>query len=332
MMYKKNCSNLFFVICLLVFSHCFEPDGSVPFLPSEKFTLDITNYESTMALINFDHLELSFKKRENNWHLEFSNEKGNWRVLTNPCFKIKIAKTSLISFNRLSLNDISSLENWQSDATFDGDILSAFGNWGDFSFENPKSYQMVYVISIEEQNFTKFYKVQFLDTENENYILYISDFTPNQMKRLVIEKRDNPNLICLNLDRPSDIIYIPLPSHHLRFSILRDSMRHVDYFSLKNFDNEMGVFPSIFLFQSQVATISDIDFDSIHFINIQSLKFQEKEVINIHPEKISNSIFRPSSEKYYIFSTPSGYYKIRFNTIRFPIKYYIRWEFEIKRI
>jgi hypothetical protein len=324
--------NILLVVGLFLFSNCFEPDGAVPFVQSQEYLIDIHDYRESQGLFNLDKFELSYLKNRKKWHLQFSNEPDKWMVTTNPNLKIKVAKTMEKTLEEYTLDDIGILENWEMDGMHNGFVTSAIGKWGDFTFENPKSYQFIYIFSVEEGNFVHYYKLQFLETEDQQYVIKVGDFSPDGVHQLKISKRQNNALIQLNFNQPKEIIYTDLDTYHLRFSVAVDSFWNRDKISLHTFRPQVGLFPTLFINQMEVAIMKEVDFDSINYSRVKNLKYEPLSCIQSFPQSVSHRIFKYPPGLVYVLKNQNGFYKVRINSFQYFLDYYIRWNVSVKRL
>jgi len=324
------------VLLIILFQSCFEPDGIQPYDPPENFVVDLPDFSTSYAFLSLENYHLEHRQKSVYWHLKFSNLENQWAVFSNPCIDIQVAKWSENNFERLQLSDTISIENWEYDATEGVSKKSAFGLWGDFKFSTPKSYQSVYIIKLSENNYTYFFKIKFLNTEANKYVLHFSDFSSDDYRTIEIPKRGKEKYSYLNLFNPENTTLLETSSPwNLQFTMMKDSLRSRSRaFSGVNFPGEIACFPTILLKNTAYSSLNNINFDSVSFGNAQIASFQKADFIPLFPIEYSASdqTFTFDNQLVYLLNSGPYFYKMQVEKIQYFSQRYIRFQLKVKRL
>lgn len=333
---KKSHLVIPILFLVILFQSCFEPDGIQPFGSHENFVVDLPDFSTNFAFLSLENYHMEHKQKSENWHLKFSNLENRWSVFSNPCKDIQVAKWSETNFERFQLSDTLSISNWEMDAANTFFKKSAFGMWGDFKFPIPKSYQSVYIIKMFENNYTYFFKIQFLSTEENKYVLNFSDFSSNDYRTIEIPKRGKEKYSYLNMFNPENTTLLETSSPwNLQFTVMKDSLRHRSKaFGGINFSGDIACFPTILLKNTAYTSLSNINFDSISFGHAQIASFQKADFIPLFPKGHNSGdlIFQFDEQLVYLLKSDPYYYKMQIEQIQYFNQSHLRFLLKIKRL
>lgn len=333
---KKNRHLIPILYLLILFQSCFEPDGIQPFGAPENFVVDLPDFSSNFAFLSLENYHLEHKRKTENWHLKFSNLENQWSVFSNPCIDIQVAKWSETNFERFQLSDTISVINWEMDAANTFFKNSAFGMWGDFKYPIPKSYQSVYLIKVFKNNYTYFFKMQFLNSKENKYVLNFSDFSSDDYRTIEIPKRGKEKYSYLNVFNPEITTLLETTSPwNLQFTVMKDSIRlRSKAFSGVNFSEDIACFPTIFLKNTEYTSLSNINFDSVSFRHAQMTSFHKADFIPLFPkgQNSTGQIFQFDDQMVYILKSDLYFYKMQIEQIQYFHQRHLRFNLKIKRL
>lgn len=262
-------------ISLVFLSACFAKDTTIPANESKNLRLNLNTINQSSNFIN-----LSTGSNENkifDWQLRFENKANQWSILLNPLNNMGVHNTNETNFDEINKSYSLDTVTWQ----VDNGTKSALGEWGDFSFENPKSFKDVYLLSWNYEGIRQVYKLQILDVVEG---IYRIKFGPFQEEISIIQNiQKKPQYVHTYLSLKQEMeISVAEPSIDnwdicLTYQI--DSVaNHGDLPYINTLNPVYGIYPGIrFNAQGHLSYFTSEPFDSINYFNLDHQNFEYSE-------------------------------------------------------
>lgn len=162
----------YITLCLFLVS-CFRPDEVLPPIAPQETTVNLSIDENQSAYIDLGSILPEYNESEPAWHLKFQNTNQGWGIYLNTLDNVVIHNTTQTDFDAVDASSFGPEVVWQMDVPTPEGLSPALGEWGDFSFDNPKSFKDVFLILWNDQDTSYLYKLQLLDaTVNAYHLRY----------------------------------------------------------------------------------------------------------------------------------------------------------------
>lgn len=172
-----------------------QPDINIP--DPEFQSISINAYDLSDHYYSLSRKKIIKSCKINDWDLKFGAQKENFLVFLNTAKNMKVFK-----YTGKFSDDLSGYVNAQGtmDILNKNKVQSAIGEWGDFKFENPKSYGYTYIINLGYLNYVNefgYIKIEFLGFSDNYYFLKYAKLNESGGDTLKIEKKASRNFIHL---------------------------------------------------------------------------------------------------------------------------------------
>ncbi len=273
------------ILITILIAGCFKEDNRIPPSPTNNISLhnDFEHNQFVYLSLN-NNLQIK-DNADNKWHLRFQNEERGWNIYVNPLERTTVSKTSITDFESIDLSfNVANLE-WQTDAPTHLGINPAIGEWGDFSYNTPKSFKNVYILRVKNDISARFYKLQILDAGLNQYTLRYG--TLNGDIDTVINVIKDPIFKHSFLEIDSipfqKFIEPAIDQWNLCLTYITDSIaRNGDHPHIPTINEYYGVYSTFLLNHSynEITIDSSHEYNDIDFFLARKLEYQKIEQLN----------------------------------------------------
>lgn len=202
------------IMVLSIFlSACTETEKPMPEIPAPVLqSVEInTNYLAS------HYYSLSQKKvitshQISEWDLRLCSQNDKYYIHLNTAKNMRIARyNGKFSDTMHPLNSVK----WQMDMIADGKVITGMGNWGDFSFTNPKSYGYTYLVDLgyyTAGNELGYRKIEIIGCTNNQYIIKFGLLNDPLGDTLKIDKKSGFNNVFVLLESKAKVLEVEPPS------------------------------------------------------------------------------------------------------------------------
>ena len=266
------------IVFSLALSSCFEAHESLEGIEPRSITVQPDYERNQFVYVSLDG-QLNVKDNTNNkWHLRFQNGMDQWNIYLNPTERVTLYKSNTSNWNLIDHTiDLTSLD-WQTDAPTSSGIYPAIGQWGDFSFSSPKSYQTVYILRVKKGITASYFKLQILDATTTSYTIRYGSLNGSFDKTITIEKNAafQHSFVELDTQAREKLIEPPIQNWDLCVTYLSDSIQSNGlhpYFPTIN--PYYGVYSGLLINQqtNTFAVETEVPFEEVDFFYAKNLTY-----------------------------------------------------------
>jgi hypothetical protein len=218
----------------------------------------------TQLFYDFESGRVVASSQHADWDLSFESNRSGSRVFMNGGKGVNVFNTGSTDFDGVSALPNGFVErNWLFDSPCGLPDSTAIGNW--FDFGSSKSRNEVFIVRIDPQNLRK---VQFLDVNDERYVIKYAPLTGGAAKTVSIPKDSNYSRAYFNfLTESQPKLDPPKGDWDIVFTRYRYIYYHLDNFPyqvtgvLLNPYNTLGAQDSTSGFENVTAqTVANLSF------------------------------------------------------------------------
>jgi hypothetical protein len=271
-----------YIAILLLLSSCFEPDETLPKSKILDKTIHLNTAKNQAAYLSLSELSRSYDSTGSDWHLRFENETNNWGIFLNTLSRVAIYNTKSTYFDSINESfDLKPIE-WQFDISTSEGLTPAIGDWGDFSFNNPKSFKNVYLVSWPGELSRKVYKLQILDAKNDSYHFRYGTLNGSLDQTIWLQKDEQYRFgyFSFKSNQISKEIEPKKNRWDVCFTFLSDSLsKHKNLPYLPTLEAEIGLYQGILLNDklSQAAVDTLLSLEETDFFYAKNLPYQKQK-------------------------------------------------------
>lgn len=276
-----------YISLLLLLSACFEPDEMLPKSKINTTTVRLNTTRNQAAYLSLNELSRSYDSTGSDWHLRFENETNGWGIFLNTLSRVAIHNTKSTYFDSVNeYYDVQQVE-WQFDISTSDGLTPAIGEWGDFSFTNPKSFKNVYLVSWPGELSRQVYKLQILDAKNGSYHFRYGTLDGSLDKTIWLPKDEQYRFgyFSFKSNEISKAIEPKKSRWDVCFTFLSDSLskrENLPY--LPTLEAEIGLYQGILLNEqlNQVAIDTLVSLEDTDFFYAKNLPYnKQKELYSL---------------------------------------------------
>jgi hypothetical protein len=276
---------LVYIALIISIVGCFKEDKNLPSSPTQNISLHNDFEHNQFVYLSLDdHIQIK-DNADNKWHLRFQNEEKGWNIYLNPLERTTVSKTNITDYYDVDLSfNISGLE-WQTDAPTSSGIYPAIGEWGDFSYNTPKSYRNIYILRIKNDISASFYKLQILDSKEDTYRIRYGSLNGQIDNIVSISKESTYKHSFLEIDTIPKQKYVepPVDKWNLCLTYISDSIsRNGELPYIPTINNYYGVYSTFLLNHNfnEVTVDSTHAYNDINFFLARKLHYQKLDQLN----------------------------------------------------
>jgi hypothetical protein len=281
----RNC--IFYILTLVLFSSCFEPDEILPLMPNELVTIETDLVQKQATFIDLQDLNPSTSQVFKDWQLKFQNDANGWAIYLNTLSKVAVYNTRTTNFDSITSSYSQDNITWHLDIPTLSGAYPAIGMWGDFSFSAPQSYKDVYLVQWIHDGVTEISKLQILDAREGAYQIKYGSLDGQYVNSEWIEKSSNrqhsyfslaENKVLPNAEPPQD-------EWTICFTYLTDSViKHANSPYVATVNQDYGIYQGLII--NRVTSTVFVDtvrsLDEINYFNSNNLEFNSiDELYNV---------------------------------------------------
>ncbi|MFM9945129.1 MAG: hypothetical protein ACKVQB_07820 [Bacteroidia bacterium] len=200
-------------VCSILFFSCEEPKDSITVITDPEFqSIEINANQFATHYYSLGQKKTISSNKITDWDLRFCAQNDKYYIYLNTTKNMRIARYDGNFSDTIAAADI---KNWQLDIMKSGKCMSAMGNWGDFSFSNPKSFGYTYIIDMGYINFVNefgYLKIEVLGFTNGHYTLKFGLLNDPNGDTIAIEKKNEFDYMYLQLLPKAKVVNIEPPS------------------------------------------------------------------------------------------------------------------------
>jgi len=201
-----------FILIILGVVSCADTDHPLPVIPDPELqTITINTSGLATHYYSLGQKKIISSNKITDWDLRFCSQSDKYYIYLNTAKHMRIAKYDGNFQDNINPSKISS---WQWDILKDGKALTSLGGWGDFSFTNPKSFGLTYVIDLGYLNYFQefgYRKITVLGFMDNQYLLKFGLLNDPDGDTIKIEKNPAYNSIYLSLVSTGKVVKIEPP-------------------------------------------------------------------------------------------------------------------------
>lgn len=274
----------------------------------------------------------------NDWDLKFCSQNDKFYIYLNTAKNMQIARYGGKYSDPVSMY---ATNNWVRDVVKGGKEISAIGEWGDFSYSNPKSYGYTYLVNRGQVHYIGefgYRKIQVLGCANGVYHLVVANPGDSRGDTLRIEKKPEQKYVYVSLDRVPKVVDIEPPMN--RWDLLFTQYGLCKTVALDSTQTDTSyTWTDYVILNNEGRMIScdtARDFNSISFWTAENYTYHNYFNYIGNRWRYLDAVkgrYELSNWKTYIIrDTKNHIYKIQFTSVQKPDQGTTRIEFRIKNL
>ncbi|MBR9860253.1 hypothetical protein GYB22_05805 [bacterium] len=256
------------------------------------------------------------------WHLKFQNGEGNWAIFLNPSLDISLYNTEITNYSEIDYTYVLEDLEWVRDFPLSSTVLPSFGTWGDYSFNNPKSFKNVYLLRAKIGLNLSYYKIQILDAVGGNYRIRFGKLDGSVDNTYLVEKNSNYTHSYIYLGSKPRKVSIEPPLDQWEFALgygLDSINNNHNRIPTKYINDFIGVYQLIVTNKAKVklSIVDDISFEEIDYFYAKNLDFMGYDQIpNVLAEyNFDRNIYEASENVSLVIKKDNLYYKVKASNV-----------------
>jgi hypothetical protein len=273
-----------YILIFLLLSACFEPDEILPKSKIQTTEIRLNTTNNQAAYLCLSELSRSYDSTGSNWHLRFENDANKWGIFLNTLSQVAVYNTKNTNFDSITEYYNLSQADWQFDISTSEGLTPSIGDWGDFSFNNPKSFKNIYLISWPGHLSRLVYKFQLLDAQNGSYHFRYGTLDGSLDKTIWLPKGEQYSFGYFSFE--SNEIATEVEPRKDRwdicFTFLSDSLaKHEGIPHLPTLEADIGLYQAVLLNErlNQAAIDTVMSLEDTDFFYAKNLPYLEQKEI-----------------------------------------------------
>ena len=330
---------IYIAIFVLSLSSCFKDDKVV--IDNSAVMVELESLHDFNGQIFFSLKDRKVVKQNGiyDWDMAFDCREEKFNIILNSAKGMAAYNTEVKNFDR---RFEVSLYPWQYDHPC-GDLdQTCIGEWGDFSFNSPQSFNEVYLINLGvrgQKTPLGFRKMQLIGFEDESYIFRFAELNGKDEYYDTIPKNPDYNFVYFSFQDSGSIVSIEPPKEDwdLLIGPYVDRMDTLGIYDIA-LDDKFAIYDGV----SQNRYLHDVSMDTLK--NIDELNYFDMEHFewSSYTNLIGNSwrkweskdtayrMVRPRT--YVVRSKEEEYYILNFLEYSKPEQFISRYRFEFKSL
>ncbi len=317
---------------------CFKPDEPFPVDVSERITLVDTTFGPAQIFYSLKDRKIIAKNSIYAWDIAFDCKEGSFTIRLNSAKGMGAHLMESRDFERDYSHD-------KFDFRFDNPNGSkettAIGQWGDFNFTNPQSFENVYIIHrgwFEEKRPIGMKKMVILGYKDSAYQIKFAELDGSQEYTIQIPKSKNRQYVYYTFEEGGKEVSVEpeKDSWDLLISPYTDTLVHYKY--LFGTESNMAVYDGVLLnrYNREVALDSIRPFEQINFRHLDLYTYvRHNNAIGRrfwYWDDVFNRYAVKEKPIYVLKDNNGNYYKIRFLNYGRDLFGHLTLSFDLKNL
>lgn len=271
-------------ISLLFLLGCFPTDEYLPGIPDSRTIVNLNVRSNQAAYLDLSKVDRLYDSTNGVWNLRFDNKPNAWGIYLNTLQATVAFNTKSTDFDLLDETYNTNAVEWEIDIPSQGNVRPAIGEWGDFTFDNPKSFRNVYLIRWNTPAADRIYKFQVLDAREDAYHVRFGPLDNSFVRSIWIVKSaayESSYLSLLDQEQTYKVEPRKL-EWEICFTYLPDSNVNHQSPHLKTAKSEIGLYQGVSINNAtaEIALDSSTRYEEIDYFYARSLVFSNRSEIH----------------------------------------------------